>query len=143
MLSDCRSFSIVSSRNDSSIVRRISRAWAGNLAGSKAFSFVVLSQHHTHQHRRRATYFTESDDEHLQRYIARALPRKEAGGRMGNKVYQQLVELVGAILRSCREIDYTISRVTDSRHLLPGPGVILSMRGENGTKRRDRFSIRQ
>ncbi|TFK57334.1 hypothetical protein OE88DRAFT_1730708 [Heliocybe sulcata] len=39
------------------------------------------------------TQFNEEDEEHLCRWIAAKIPYKETGGRTGNRLYQQLVEL--------------------------------------------------
>ena len=46
--------------------------------------------------------FTESDDESLCYYIARILPDKAAGGRLGLGIYKMLVEMVGTyVLTRC------------------------------------------
>lgn len=45
------------------------------------------------EHRRR-TQFTEEDEEHLCSWIATKIPYKETGGRTGNRLYQQLCDLV-------------------------------------------------
>ncbi|EPQ60843.1 hypothetical protein GLOTRDRAFT_102548 [Gloeophyllum trabeum ATCC 11539] len=39
------------------------------------------------------TQFNDEDEEHLCRWIAAKIPYKETGGRTGNRLYQQLVEL--------------------------------------------------
>ncbi|KAF9569719.1 hypothetical protein CPC08DRAFT_652670 [Agrocybe pediades] len=39
------------------------------------------------------TQFSEEDEEHLCQWIAAKIPYKETGGRTGNRLYQQLVEL--------------------------------------------------
>jgi hypothetical protein len=45
----------------------------------------------------RRTKFTAEDDEHLVHYLAAVTPDKAAGGRMGNEIYKQLVELVRSL----------------------------------------------
>ena len=42
----------------------------------------------------RRTQFTEEDEEHLCNWIAAKIPYKETGGRTGNRLYQQLCEMV-------------------------------------------------
>ena len=42
----------------------------------------------------RRTQFTEEDEQHLCSWIAAKIPYKETGGRTGNRLYQQLCELV-------------------------------------------------
>ncbi len=44
--------------------------------------------------RDRRTQFTEQDEEHLCNWIAAKIPYKETGGRTGNRLYQQLCEMV-------------------------------------------------
>ncbi|KAG9314506.1 hypothetical protein JVU11DRAFT_5303 [Chiua virens] len=41
------------------------------------------------------TQFTEEDEERLCQWIATKIPYKETGGRTGNRLYQQLCEMVG------------------------------------------------
>ncbi|KAI0793402.1 hypothetical protein C8Q75DRAFT_848771 [Abortiporus biennis] len=41
------------------------------------------------------TQFTEQDEENLCNWIAAKIPYKETGGRTGNRLYQQLCEMVG------------------------------------------------
>ena len=43
---------------------------------------------------RRRTQFTEEDEEHLCNWIAAKIPYKETGGRTGNRLYQQLCDMV-------------------------------------------------
>ncbi|EIM92554.1 uncharacterized protein STEHIDRAFT_47261, partial [Stereum hirsutum FP-91666 SS1] len=40
------------------------------------------------------TQFSEEDEQHLCHWIATKIPYKETGGRTGNRLYQQLVEMV-------------------------------------------------
>ncbi|KAI0068267.1 hypothetical protein BV25DRAFT_1875623 [Artomyces pyxidatus] len=40
------------------------------------------------------TQFTEEDEEHLCNWIAAKIPYKETGGRTGNRLYQQLCEMI-------------------------------------------------
>lgn len=42
----------------------------------------------------RRTQFTEEDEERLCKWIATKIPYKETGGRTGNRLYQQLCEMV-------------------------------------------------
>lgn len=42
----------------------------------------------------RRTQFTEEDEQHLCEWIAAKIPYKETGGRTGNRLYQQLCEMV-------------------------------------------------
>jgi len=42
----------------------------------------------------RRTQFTEEDEEHLCNWIAAKIPYKETGGRTGNRLYQQLCDMV-------------------------------------------------
>jgi hypothetical protein len=42
----------------------------------------------------RRTQFTDEDEEHLCNWIAAKIPYKETGGRTGNRLYQQLCDLV-------------------------------------------------
>ena len=42
----------------------------------------------------RRTHFTEEDETNLCNWIALKIPFKETGGRTGNRLYQQLVEMV-------------------------------------------------
>lgn len=42
----------------------------------------------------RRTQFTEADEDHLCNWIAAKIPYKETGGRTGNRLYQQLCEMV-------------------------------------------------
>jgi len=42
----------------------------------------------------RRTQFTEQDEQHLCNWIAAKIPYKETGGRTGNRLYQQLCDLV-------------------------------------------------
>jgi hypothetical protein len=42
----------------------------------------------------RRTQFTEQDENHLCDWIAAKIPYKETGGRTGNRLYQQLCDLV-------------------------------------------------
>jgi glycosyltransferase A (GT-A) superfamily protein (DUF2064 family) len=44
----------------------------------------------------RRTQFTEEDEQNLANWIATKIPYKETGGRTGNRLYQQLCELVQA-----------------------------------------------
>ncbi len=43
---------------------------------------------------RRRTQFNEEDEEHLCNWIAAKIPYKETGGRTGNRLYQQLCDMV-------------------------------------------------
>jgi hypothetical protein len=43
---------------------------------------------------RRRTQFTEEDEERLCNWIAAKIPYKETGGRTGNRLYQQLCDMV-------------------------------------------------
>jgi len=56
-----------------------------------AFSFQAKL---TDTQRCRRTQFTEEDEEHLCSWIAAKIPYKETGGRTGNRLYQQLCDLV-------------------------------------------------
>ena len=38
--------------------------------------------------------YTKEDDLHLMEYIARRIPCKSMGGRLGNKIYKELLERV-------------------------------------------------
>lgn len=42
----------------------------------------------------RLVRFTDEDDYHLCRYLSVVVPDKSAGGRTGNKIYQELENLV-------------------------------------------------
>lgn len=42
----------------------------------------------------RRTHFTEEDEQHLCDWIAAKIPFKETGGRTGNRLYQQLCDMV-------------------------------------------------
>lgn len=46
--------------------------------------------------------FTELDDESLCYYLARILPDKAAGGRLGLSVYKRLVDMVGTYVLTRR-----------------------------------------
>jgi hypothetical protein len=48
----------------------------------------------THDFLCRRTQFTGEDEEHLCNWIAAKIPYKETGGRTGNRLYQQLCDLV-------------------------------------------------
>ena len=51
---------------------------------------------------RRRTQFTEEDEEHLCSWIAAKIPYKETGGRTGNRLYQQLCDMVRHFLLRLR-----------------------------------------
>lgn len=49
----------------------------------------IIDQFHA-----RRTHFTDEDETNLCKWIALKIPFKETGGRTGNRLYQQLVEMV-------------------------------------------------
>jgi hypothetical protein len=56
--------------------------------------------------------FTTEDDENLMHYLAAVTPNREAGGRVGYRIYHQLVKLVcDLILQNC----FATDRVTIGR----------------------------
>lgn len=48
----------------------------------------------------RRTQFTNADEEHLCEWIAAKIPYKETGGRTGNRIYQQLCDMVRNLTRT-------------------------------------------
>jgi len=56
--------------------------------------FLSLRLSFAHKYIARRVPFTQEDDEHLARYIARKLPDVDAGGRKGDAIYLWLYEVV-------------------------------------------------
>ncbi|TCD66382.1 hypothetical protein EIP91_001431 [Steccherinum ochraceum] len=61
--------------------------------GSVTYTPVVYKNPGGRRPGEERTQFTEQDEEHLCQWIAAKIPYKETGGRTGNRLYQQLVEL--------------------------------------------------
>ncbi|KAG5644746.1 hypothetical protein DXG03_007875 [Asterophora parasitica] len=59
------------------------------------------------------TQFTDEDEEHLCDWIAAKIPYKETGGRTGNRLYQQLCELVRGNICSINARFYAEFRQTN------------------------------
>lgn len=69
----------------------------GRRAGEEYVHTVSLCANLTYTGCCRRTQFTEEDEEHLCSWIAAKIPYKETGGRTGNRLYQQLCDLVCVI----------------------------------------------
>lgn len=64
--------------------------------GQARSAYYVIDKCHLSSLNRR-TQFTEEDEQNLCNWIAAKIPYKETGGRTGNRLYQQLCELVSVM----------------------------------------------
>ena len=101
-------------------------------AREKSALHISISKFTPHSVRRR-TQFTEEDEERLCDWIAAKIPYKETGGRTGNRLYQQLCDMV------CRVPDFPVScsqkRCSQMTRNSPGLHVIHGSLGVSATRR--------
>lgn len=83
----------------------------------------------------RRTQFTEQDEQHLCNWIAAKIPYKETGGRTGNRLYQQLCDLVSPKLPANFHIGFTAHSFRAETQNIHGLLVTLGNPGERGIRR--------
>lgn len=77
----------------------------------------------------RRTQFSDEDEENLCNWIASKIPYKETGGRTGNRLYQQLCDLV-----RITAIMYLFSNLIIHRAPIPSMHGLLATPGSHGGK---------